>query len=133
MKMTPRYIAQALYDVTKDKSEKEIKEIINNFFKFLNQKSLFKLTDRIIEKYIEIYNKNEGIMPVEVKSSKQLSSQEESAIKEKVKTITQADKIELNNVVNPEMIGGVILNFDNKVIDLSIKNYLNKLKNKIKQ
>jgi len=48
-----------------------------------------------------------------------------TAIEQKVKADTSLPKIELETVVKDELIGGFVLEFDNNLIDASVRRDLN--------
>ena len=52
-------------------------------------------------------------------------------LKEKLKNELELDKVEINNLVDESLIGGLKITYNNKVVDASIKARLNALKSKI--
>lgn len=123
--------AKALYEATKDKSQKEIDGILANFVKTLSRNNQIRLAGNIEQKFGEIYNQENGIVEAEVTSARKLESYQfqkvESFLKEKYK----ARKVEINNIVDKSIKGGVIVKVGDEVMDFSIEKTLKNLKSKL--
>ena len=52
-------------------------------------------------------------------------------LKEKIKNELQLEKVELNNLVDKSLLGGLKLTYNNKVVDASVRAKLNAIKTKI--
>ena len=80
--------------------------------------------------YRQTLEKEANIVEVEVQSVIELDTDMKFALSEKLKKIT-GKKIELKNILNKELIGGVVLSFDGKVIDGSIKTQLKRFQKQL--
>lgn len=133
MKIKPKEYAQILYEVTKDKKEKEIKPILENFVLLLSRNNDIKKADEIIKKYAEIYSQEEGMVEAELISARELPKNLQEAFKKYINELTGAKKAELKAEIDKSLIGGFILKYGSTIIDASLKNSLHKLKEEMKK
>jgi len=115
-----------------DKKEAILNEIFTNIHKISNafisiiiSKKREGILEDIAASFIEIYKKHKNIKTVSVTSAIQLSK----AQKETLVALSNKDNstIELVEVVNPDIIGGLILRIGDAQIDESIKRKLSNL------
>lgn len=98
------------------------------FITLVIQKNRAKYLDQIAQAFIEQYEALNGIHEVLLTTAIALDDNTQKLIVDKLKGATQFAKIKVNSQVNPDIIGGFILEFDNKLIDNSISRKLNDLK-----
>jgi len=81
----------------------------------------------ILRYYIDLYRQFRGIKTAEITTAIKLPDKER---KEIVKAIEKQFKatVELKQQVNEDIIGGLIIEIDNKQLDLSVAHYLNRMK-----
>ena len=82
----------------------------------------------IVEIYIQKYKQEEGIVDVNVTSSIELKTEEIKKIESFLKQKYNYKKVNINNEIDTSIICGVILSFDGKQIDYSLKTILQKMK-----
>ena len=128
MKATSKQYAEALYEITKEKSDQEIDSAISSFVKDLRKNGKVKDLNEIIARFSEVYNKKNGIIEAEVVSAKELSGDQNSEVKTFIKEKYSAEKVIMNNKVDENIKGGIIIKVGDEIIDGSISNKLNKLK-----
>lgn len=97
------------------------------FMKLLASKGALKVFGSCAKGFSELYFKDKGIVLAKVKSSVNLSESEMKKLTEKLETKT-GKKVRLTNVVEPNLLGGAVLEYDGKEFDGSIKARLNSLK-----
>lgn len=118
----------------KDILEKSFKNKLDSkFYNFLNvlvDKNRMYILPNIENIYRQTLEKEANIVEVEVQSVIELDTDMKFALSEKLKKIT-GKKIELKNILNKELIGGVVLSFDGKVIDGSIKTQLKRFQKQL--
>lgn len=83
--------------------------------------------DSIVDKAIELAYKAASIEIVKVTSSVSFTSGQQESLVSKLKTLTGASQIKLNVEVNPNLIGGFIIQIGSKIIDTSIQGQLRQL------
>ena len=82
----------------------------------------------IIDAYIQKYKHEEGIVDVKVTSSVKLQDEDIDKIEKFIKQKYNYKKVNINNTIDTNIIGGVILSFDGIQIDYSLKTILQKMK-----
>jgi len=97
----------------------------------LGQKDRLSLLKDIVVSFNELYKKYKGIKEAEVISAIPLDDTLKNNILDKIKELTGSSQIKLTNKVNPELIGGFILNIDDWQYDASISGKLAKIKSKL--
>lgn len=102
--------------ITKDKVE----GLTSAFNKLLIQKGRESILPEIINAFIDQYNTIKGIHKVKLATAEPISEELKKAIEQKLKTDAALPTIELETVVKKELIGGFVLEFDNKLVDASI-------------
>ncbi len=80
--------------------------------------------------YLEFYAKHKNIRRVKVTSAVSISADIEAKVKELAGA--GASAVELTPEVNPDIIGGLIVQIDDKVYDASVKTQLAKIKENLK-
>ena len=125
-KLTHRDYAKALYSATKNLKGQNLSVVIKSFTELLFRKGLIKQASSIITEFIAYNKKMEGIETVHVTTAKELSVKNISEIRK-----IFGEKTEIIEQVDDSIIGGVVVQTDNKIFDGSIKKQLNLLKQKI--
>ena len=92
-------------------------------------KRLFMISE-ISNSFIDLYKSKRGISNAKITTSVKLSKELENKILEKLKNIDKGE-IKISNVIDPEIIGGFIINFKGLQYDASIKNQFKLLKSEI--
>jgi len=128
MKVTPTQYAKALYEITKDKSHQEIDGVVANFLQVLIKKNQTKFAPKIIGSFKKIWNKEGGIVEAEVISMHKLEDSQIHKIESYIKEKYQADKVVINNKIDENIKGGVIIKVGDEVLDGSIAGQLRELK-----
>ncbi|PZP50616.1 MAG: ATP synthase F1 subunit delta [Pseudopedobacter saltans] len=98
------------------------------FITLVIQKNRARYLDQIAQSFIEQYEAANGIHEVLLTTAIAVDNTTKDLIVNKLKGVTQFEKVRLNSKVNPDIIGGFILEFDNKLIDASVSRKLNDLK-----
>jgi F-type H+-transporting ATPase subunit delta len=99
-----------------------------SFFDIITKKNREPLLPAIAREFHEAYNENKGVTKAVVTTAVPMDAQLRSQVETLAKKYTDRKQIELVEKVNPEMIGGFVLNVGDKQIDASIENKLKKLK-----
>ena len=94
-------------------------EIVLNFIKILTEKHLVHILGRCASAYRRVYNKKHNISYVTAETVLPLGEELKSALLEKLEKVT-GKTIVLENRVNPEILGGVVLKAEDSEIDASL-------------
>ncbi len=131
MKISNSQYALALYEAAKGKSQSEVNELVANFVKVLAKNNQIKNINNILSKFNETWNREEGIVEAEVTVREKISPEMRSDIEKYVKTKYKAEKVEIIEVINKDIKGGIIVQVGDEVADASIAGQLKKLKSSL--
>ncbi|KAI0305503.1 ATPase F1 complex OSCP/delta subunit [Multifurca ochricompacta] len=113
-----------------------VSDITKNLFALLSENGRLGETAGVIEGFNELVAKHKGELNVTVTSAapltKDVLSRLETTLKQS-QTAQQAKSLKLTNKVNPSVLGGLIVDFGEKTIDLSVSSRINKLNNLLQQ
>ncbi|PIA14955.1 F1 complex, OSCP/delta subunit of ATPase [Coemansia reversa NRRL 1564] len=105
-------------------------EITSNFFKTLQENNRLSETRAIIAAYKTLMEAERGIVSVVVTSAKELGSKELRQVKDtltKGGLVKDFKEIKVVNKVNPSIVGGMVVEFGDYTIDMSVSSRLAKL------
>ena len=104
--------------------------LFKNFLNFLIQKRRFFFIERILKSFIETCSKKRGELKAEIRSAKNLSSNEIIQITELLNK-NFSSKIRLDYKYDESLIGGLVLQVGSIMVDTSIKNKLQQIENRM--
>jgi len=104
--------------------------LFKNFLNFLIKKRRFFFVKRVLESFIETCSRKRGELKAELKSAKNLSSEEITKITELL-TKNFSSKIKLNYKHDESLIGGLVIQVGSTMVDTSIKNKLQQIENRM--
>jgi F-type H+-transporting ATPase subunit delta len=130
MKFSAKQYALALMDSLGTTDPKDEGKVLDNFVKVLAENNDLRLFDEIEQEFHKLDLAKQGIKQVEVKSAHPLNKENEKAILEELNKIVKG-KIELKKEVDERLIGGVVIRMEDQVIDASVKNQLEQLKDNL--
>ena len=105
-----------LESITKGK----VSELTASFNSLMVKKGRESTLPEIIEAFITMYNEIKGIHKVKLTTAQPVSEGLKESIVNKFLSTTSLKNIQLEAVVKDELVGGFILEFDNKLVDASI-------------
>ena len=108
----------------------KLESLLKNFLSFLVIKRRFFYVEQILKSFIETCSKKRGELKAELKSAKELSSDEISKITNEL-TENFSSKIKLNYKHDKSLIGGLIVQVGSTMVDTSIKNKLQQIENRM--
>lgn len=123
MRYSPKQYAKALYESLKEAKEDEVDLVFKNFYGILLRNNDLKIINKIIEKIEEIDKEKRGVVEVEVTGAKEIDKDLVSKLRNLI-----GKKAEIQEKVDPSLIGGLKIQINDLLIDGSIKAKLNKLK-----
>jgi ATP synthase F1 delta subunit len=106
--------------------------IFLNFLQVLVERHRMPVIFRIRDRYEEHWDRVHRLLPVEVTSAVELDKSTVREIGDRIGKQT-GNEIELTSVVNPEILGGIVLRVGNFILDASIRNRLNQLRKQVAQ
>ena len=100
------------------------------FFGIIIRKNRASFLLPIAEVFVEQYNELNNIMLASVKTAQPIDQKLTDEIKQFISSYT-GKTIELKSTVDPELIGGMVIQMGDKLFDASIQGKLNKLKHEL--
>ncbi len=131
MKISSRQYALSLYELTVDKKETVVSDVLIKFFNFVIKNNDYGKVTEIISEFSKIWDENNSNLSVSLTSAHKLEDETKNIIIDYLKNKTGFSNINFTESIKADIIGGIILHYKDKIIDGSIKNNLNNLKNKI--
>ena len=129
MKLSTKHIAAAIYTSAKDKSGAERERALELSVEFLAKKNLLGKAPEILKHLERIKNEDLRIVSAKVTSSTPLTKYTEDEVKHALKKRYEAEDVILELQEDKTLVGGVKIEANDEVIDLSFKNKLNQLQN----
>lgn len=101
--------------------------IVKGLFNLLEENKRMMMLDSIAKQYTIIYNHHKSLQVARVTTAVPLTKELEEKIQSKIVALT-GNSATIKNIVNPEIIGGFILQVGDKQYDASISNRFNSLR-----
>lgn len=133
MKISASQYAQALYESLGDKKETEAKKIIAKLVEFLALQGDLAKGKEIVVRFEEIWQKEKSELAATAESARELSGATKKMLLEYLEARSGRKNITLSEKINPALLGGAILRYDNRLVDMSVKNVLANLKTNLKK
>lgn len=122
---------EAKKEVFKKIFAKDLSQITMNFLFLLTDKRREKHLLDILEEFIAYYNEVKNLLYVEVRSARKLTDAQIKVISGKLSDITEKD-VRLNAKTDPDLIGGIVVKFNDRVYDGSVAGRLAALKESLR-
>jgi len=105
----------------------QISDTILTFLLVLVDRKRIAYLDFILLKYLELVYSLESLLIAQVTSSVNLTDDQQEQLIEKLKIMTESTRVKLELSVDPDLIGGFILQLGSKIIDTSLKGQLKEI------
>jgi len=125
-KDTAKILARGAYLAISEKDKSQTETIVNNFLLYLKNHHLDNLIPKILEELEKLYLTEKGIIKTTITAKEKLADKEVKQIADLVSQ-RSGKKVEIKEELNDALIGGAVIKYQDKVIDLSIKKQLNNL------
>lgn len=123
--------------ISKEEKKKIIDELnvdsyLTNFLKILIDENNFKHFNEIVEDYQELFYQHHNILEINIVVAKPLSSFDYKNIIKQLETNTNKTVV-LKTTIDPDIIGGIKIMYEDKVIDNTISNKLKQIEKEIRR
>ncbi|KAJ6795548.1 ATP synthase subunit O, mitochondrial [Iris pallida] len=103
-------------------SEAGFSDVTKNFLAVLADNGRLKNIERIAQRFVELTMAHKGEVKVRVTTVIPLPEAEEKELKETLKDILEGAKnVTIEQKIDPSILGGLVIEFGQKVFDMSIK------------
>ncbi len=106
---------------------KDLSDITFQFLGVIIKKKREPAIESICTEYIKLYNQKHNIKVATLTTAQPLSAELSEKIRKILEEQTQAT-IQVKQVVDPEILGGILIKFDDNYIDASVLTKINKLR-----
>ena len=86
-----------------------------------------KQVPAMVERFNELLRRERGVVRAEVRSALPLEDAEREAISERLRALT-GDAVEINELVDPSLIGGIAVRIGDRLYDASVRSRLERLR-----
>ncbi len=124
MKITPKQYARGLYELVANKNKAEAEHMIFEFVKFLHQNNDLARADQVVNELEALFKEESGELNIEVVTARKLSKTAKDALKAYLEKKSGARDVSFLEKIDPEIIGGFIARYNDKVVDSSLKSSL---------
>ncbi len=129
---TPRISAGEKKGIIEETFKDKISAEMLNFLKILLDKSRAIYFDKIYREFINLTNEYFKVEEAIVHSISPLTETQINEVKAKLEAVT-GKEIEIKNVVNEEILGGLLIKVGDKVLDGTVKRKLHDIKDSLAQ
>jgi ATP synthase F1 delta subunit len=105
-------------------------ETVQNFLTLLVEKHRMPALFRIRQRFESLWQEENKVLPVQVTSAIELDKKTVNSIGKEIGDKT-GRKVELTSAVDPDILGGLVLQVGNSVLDASIRNRLENLRKSV--
>ena len=123
-KRSNKQIAAALYEITRGLKGEKLTKALNSFVAFLARAHKVKQAGRIISEFISYSKKQDGVVAIEITTARNL---DDGTIKQIKKCF--GTNVEEKIKTDEDILGGIKIKTEDKILDASLKTQLNNLKN----
>lgn len=107
-----------------------VQKLTLEFLGLLIDKRREEIIEEVESEYVRLANEHRRVQPVTVTSAVPLTPEEESALAAKLREFTGKD-VEMQLGLDPDLIGGVLVQIGDTVMDGSVKGHLAALREKL--
>ncbi len=130
LKGQAKILALGLYQATHGKENKDIDKIVTNFFRYLREHRLRHQVPKILAELEKLYFQENNITKAHIWSKSKL---DETMIKEISSLVANKTKkeVRVDTDIDDSLVGGALVRYGDKLIDISFKKQLSNLAKKL--
>ena len=102
-----------------------------NFLKILTENGYIRYFSDCSRHYQDLYNRDNGILPVKAVSAVALTQEQSKKLTAKLSSLT-GKTVQLQNRVDPGVLGGIRLDYDGKCLDDTVSHRLDAVRSLLK-
>ena len=128
---SPNLSKQERCQILDDSFRGKVQPYVLNFLKILTEKGYMKYFHDCFKTYEDLYNRDNGILPVTAITAIAMSSEQVEKLTAKLSRVTDK-KVKLLNKVDPSVLGGVRLDYDGKRLDDTVSHRMDAITKALK-
>lgn len=98
-----------------------------NFIMLLVDRRRIIFLEGICQQYLKLLRQMKQAVLAEVTSTVELNDDQKNAVRDRVKAMTNANSVDIETKIDPDLIGGVIIKVGSQVIDASLRGQLRRI------
>ncbi len=127
MKRPLKQYAQALYQAVTEGGA-DLQQVGRGFIATLQHDGVLAKSDTILELFRKEWNLREHEMDVSITTAREISTAQQQHIAERVASMINKERATLHATIDTRLVGGVLLRYDDTILDGSIQRKLSSLK-----
>ncbi|MFH0891909.1 MAG: ATP synthase F1 subunit delta [Candidatus Falkowbacteria bacterium] len=128
MKIKPKQYAETLLALTRNKDRQEAIKVISKLAGLIVRRNQSSQLDKIIESFEKAWNKEDGLVAVEIISARELDKSSRKLILDYVNKNIRGRKTEVKYGIDSALKGGFVVRYGSTMLDFSLRNRLKELK-----
>ena len=132
MKPSPKEYAEALCEILDEVSEDGVSEVLKVFAETLVRNGDAKRSEDILKTFSKEWDRKNGVIKIEVVTSYDLSDDVIEKLRKYISLATKAQKVEFIYKIDSSILGGIVLNYEDKILNASLKKDIKNLKEAIR-
>ena len=129
MKYDAKRYAQALLDLSAGKTKNELAGVMENWFNLISERRQDSLLPQISQELEALFDIDQ--VAVTVESAKALDKKTKDWLADYLTTIITDKKIIITEKLNPDLLSGYLIKYQDKELNLSLNGILNDLRSQI--
>lgn len=125
--VSSKNIAHAIYLASKDKNHEEQSFVAKKTLQFLIKKRLLPKTKEILSHLKKIINEYAGVIEAKVYSSEKINEKTSNGLTQALIKRYSVKEVNLVEILDKKLIGGLKIEVNNEIIDLTLRNRIKKL------
>ena len=131
MKIKPKQYAEGLFEALSGKDEKEAKVIIDKFARLLVANNQASGLEKVLSYFNKFWDRKHGIAQAEIITARAMDAAVRKELSSYIKNRASAREVEIKETQDAEILGGAVIKYQDKVVDLSLRSRVLKLKEKM--
>ncbi|WP_035986279.1 ATP synthase F1 subunit delta [Leptolyngbya sp. KIOST-1] len=123
----PLMPAEAKKAVMRQIADGKVSGFVMNFLMLLVDRGRIAFLQPVLQQYQSLLRERNQTVLADVTSAVELSEDQQNAIRDRVKTMTGANSVELSIEIDPSLIGGLVIKVGSQVIDASLRGQLRRI------
>lgn len=123
----PKVLKEQKQQVFKTSIKESVNQFTYDFIMLLIDKGRISQLRNSLNQFIILSNIDKGLMDVQVTSASELAIEQKESLKTQLEKAS-GKTIKIENIIDPQIIGGLIIKIGNNVIDGSLKYQINKIR-----
>lgn len=131
MKFTPKHYATNLFNLVDGKKAEEVNVVLKSFVEVLAENNQIAKAKSIIEEFSKVWNREKGIIEAEIVSANELDEEMIEELKGYIAKESGRKKVEVITKIDKDILGGVVIKYEDQILDGSLKTKLVELKERM--